>query len=166
MLRPASSGSAASLRERLARGVGVDRRRAGHPGVQREQQIERLGVAHLADDEPVGPHAQRLLDETAQRDLAGALETRLPALQRDEVGRADGELERLLDRDDAVLGRARGDQRAQERRLAGVRGARDEDAPPGRASPSRSSAAAAGATDPRGDEPRRGRGTPAGTCGR
>ncbi len=91
------------LRERLARGVRVDRRRARHAGVQGEQQVERLGVADLADDEAVGPHAQRLLDEAPQRHLAGALEAGLPALQRDEVGCVDGELERLLDRDDPVM---------------------------------------------------------------
>ena len=101
------------LGERLARGVRVDRRRSRYAGVQGEEQVERLGVAHLADDEPVGPHAQRFLHEPAQRDLAGALEARLPALQRDEIGRVDGELEGLLDRDDPVVGRARGDQGAR-----------------------------------------------------
>ena len=164
MLRPASSGSAASFAERLARGVRVDRRRAGHAGVEREQQVERLGVAHLADDEPIGPHAQRLLHEPAERDLAGALEARLPALQRDEVGRVDRELERLLDRDDAVIGRARGDQRAEQRRLSRVRRARDEDAAPVAPSP-RAAARRRRARATRRRRAGRGRGRRAGTCG-
>ena len=58
----------------------------GQPAVERDQQVERLGLAHLADDEPIGPHPQRLLDQPAQRDLAGALEARLAALHRDPVG--------------------------------------------------------------------------------
>ena len=145
---PGQQRQRGQLAERLARGVGVDRRRAGHAGVEREQQVERLGVAHLADDQPVGPHAQRLLHEPPQRDLAGALEARLPALQRDEVGRVDGELERLLDRDDAVLGRARRDERAEERRLPGVRRARDQDAASRRVIARAAGSAAAGATEP------------------
>ena len=75
----------------------------GNARVQGEQQVERLGIADLADDEPIGSHAQRLLDEAAKRHLAGALEARLPTLQRDEVRSIDRELERLLDRHDPLL---------------------------------------------------------------
>ncbi len=103
MLRPASSGSAASLPSASRAEFAWIVAAPGHAGVEREEQVERLGIAHLADDEPVGAHPQRLLHEAAERDLAGALEARLPSLQRDEVGRVDGELERLLDRDDAVI---------------------------------------------------------------
>ena len=54
-------------RERLDPGrhvggrVGVQRAApALVPGVERGQQVDDLGAAHLADDEPVGPHPQRL----------------------------------------------------------------------------------------------------------
>ena len=73
------------LRERVVRAVGVQRAHAGQPAVQGDQQVEGLRLAHLADDQPVGPHPQRLLDEPAQRDLARALEARLAALQRHPV---------------------------------------------------------------------------------
>ncbi|MBP2419692.1 hypothetical protein JOF37_000526 [Microbacterium imperiale] len=52
-------------------------------------------------------------------------------MEGDGVGKVDSELERLLDRDDAVLGRAGSDERAEHSRLARVRGPRDDD----RASP-------------------------------
>ena len=83
---PASSGSVHILvtasRALLAWIVHMP----GSPGVQRDQQVEALLLAHLADDDPVGPHPQRLLDEPAQRDLAGALEAGLAGLHRDHVG--------------------------------------------------------------------------------
>src|SRR6476646_10456816 len=47
--------------EGVARVVGVD---GGHApvvaGVHRLEHVERLGPAALADDDPVGPHAQRV----------------------------------------------------------------------------------------------------------
>jgi hypothetical protein len=33
-------------------------------GVHRLKQVERLRAAHLADDDPVGPHAQTVLDQS------------------------------------------------------------------------------------------------------
>lgn len=45
---------------------------AGHARVQREEQIEGFGVAHLADDELDGAHAQRLFHESAQAHRAGS----------------------------------------------------------------------------------------------
>ena len=128
---PGQERQRGELAESLACRVGVDRRRARHAGVERQQQVERLGVAHLADDEAVGAHAQRFFDEPPQRHLAGAFEAGLSSLQRHEVGRGDGELERLLHRHDAMLRRARRDERAQQRRLARVRRARDQHRPPG-----------------------------------
>jgi hypothetical protein len=85
MLRPASNGSAASFAS-ASRAELHGSSPPGHAGVERQQQVERLRVSHLADDQAVRPHAQRLLDEPPQGDLAGALETRLPALQRDRSG--------------------------------------------------------------------------------
>ena len=110
----------------------MDRRGTGYTRVQSQEQIECFGIPHLADDEPVGAHAQCLLDEPPQRDLTGSFEARLPPLQGDEIRRIDGELEGLLDGDDAVIGRTRRDQCSQEGGLAGVRRSGDEDAATGR----------------------------------
>ena len=59
------------------------------PGVERDQQVDHLGAAELADDEPVGAHAQRLPDELAQPDRAGSLDVRGPGDQPDHVGVVD-----------------------------------------------------------------------------
>ena len=54
-------------RQRVARRVGVDRRqRAVVAGVHRLQHVERLGAAHLADDDAVGAHAQRVDHEQSR----------------------------------------------------------------------------------------------------
>ncbi len=125
---PCQERQSRELREGLTRRVGVDRRRTGHAGVEREEEVERLGVADLTDDESIRPHAQRFFHEATECDLAGALQTRLPALQRDDIRRVDGQFERLLDGDDAVIGRTRGDQCAEQGGLPGVRRTRDQDA--------------------------------------
>ena len=101
----------AHLHHGLAGAVGVQRAHAGQPGVQRDQQVEALLLPHLADDDPGGPHPQRLLDQAAQRDLAGALEVGLAGLHRDDVGQRHPQLEDLLAGDDPLPrrdGRARG----------------------------------------------------------
>ena len=52
--------------ERVARAVGVDGRQAAVvAGVHRLQHVERLGAAHLADDDAIGPHAQRVDHQVA-----------------------------------------------------------------------------------------------------
>ena len=58
-----------STRDKASRGVvGVDRRhRAVVAGVHRLKHVERFAGANLADDDPVGPHAQRVLDQVALR---------------------------------------------------------------------------------------------------
>ena len=73
-------------RERVARRVGVDRRqRALVAGVHRLEHVDRLGAANLADDDAVGPHAQRVPDEVADANLALPLDVRRPRLERDDV---------------------------------------------------------------------------------
>ena len=58
-----------SMRASASRGrVGVHgRQRAVVAGVHRLQHVERLGAADLADDDPVGPHAQRVAHQVADR---------------------------------------------------------------------------------------------------
>jgi hypothetical protein len=51
--------------------------------VQRDEQVEALGLADLANDNSRGPHAQRLLDEPTQWHLTRALKRRLATLHRD-----------------------------------------------------------------------------------
>src|SRR3546814_19565078 len=50
----------------LFRSIGVNR---GHrpvmAGIHRLEHVERLAGAHLAHDDPVGAHAQRVLDQVA-----------------------------------------------------------------------------------------------------
>ena len=59
-------------------------------GVHRREHVDHLGAADLADDEPVGPHPQRLPDQRAQGDLAGALDVGRPRLERRRRGGGRG----------------------------------------------------------------------------
>ena len=93
-----------SMRASASRGrVGVDgRQRALVAGVHRLEHVERLGAADLADDDPVGPHAQRVADELADRDLAVALDVLRARLEAEDVVLVELELGGVLDRDDPV----------------------------------------------------------------
>ena len=75
-------------------------------GVHRLEHVERLGAANLADDDPVGPHAQRVPDEVADRDLALALDVLRPRLEPQDVALIELQLGCVLDRDDPVASRA------------------------------------------------------------
>ena len=95
--RIAASGSATpeSKVERLEPGervggrVGVHRRqRAVVAGVARLQHVERLAAAHLADDEPIGPHAQRGAHELAHAHRARAFGVRRAAPRAGRRGAA------------------------------------------------------------------------------
>ncbi len=78
-----------------------------------------------------GPHPQRLLDQSPQRDLAGALEVGLAGLHRHDVAERDAQLEDLLAGDDPFARRDRGGEAVEQRRLAGLGAAGDEDVEPG-----------------------------------
>ena len=54
-------------------------------GVERLEEVERLRAAHLADDEPVGPHPQRRPDEVPHREGARALGVGRTRLEPDDV---------------------------------------------------------------------------------
>ena len=110
----------ARLDQRLARGVGVQAGHAGQPGVEREQQVEALLGAHLADDQPRRPHPQALLDQAAQPYLAGALQPRLPGLQRHPVGMREPQLEHLLAGHHPLPSGDGGGQAVEQRGLAGL----------------------------------------------
>ena len=95
--------------QRVRGGVRVHRRhRAVVAGVQRLQHVERLGAAHLADDDAVRSHPQRVAHELADRDLAPAFEVRRAALEPHHVVLLQAQLGSVLDRDHPL---ARRDQR-------------------------------------------------------
>jgi hypothetical protein len=56
--------------------------------VQRDEQVQALLLADLADQDAVRPHPQGLLDQAAQLDLAGALQVGLAGLHGDDVRQA------------------------------------------------------------------------------
>ena len=73
-----------------AQGVGRrvrvhGRQRAVVAGVERREQVEGFGAAHLADHDPVGPHAQRVAQQVADRDLTAPLDRRGSALEPNDV---------------------------------------------------------------------------------
>ena len=89
--------------QRVRRRVGVHRRqRAVVAGVERHEHVERLGAAHLAHHDAVGPHAQRVAHELADRHLAAALEVGRPGLEPHHVGLAQPQLGGVLDRHDPL----------------------------------------------------------------
>jgi hypothetical protein len=66
------------------------------PRVERDQEIEALFLAHLADGDARRPHAQGLLQQAPQLDLASAFQVGLTALHRDDVGQRDLQLAQAL----------------------------------------------------------------------
>jgi hypothetical protein len=95
--------------------------------VHRLEHVEGLGSSNLPDDDPVGPHPQRVAYEVANPDLALALDVLRARLEPEDMLLGQLELGRVLDRDDAVAVGDRGGQRVQERCLAGAGAARDQD---------------------------------------
>ena len=91
-------------------------------GVERGQQVDHLAAAHLADDQPVGPHPQRLPDQGADGDRAGALDVGRPRLERDDVrdGRAAARW-RPRPATSRSAGSTSDEQRGEQRGLAGRR---------------------------------------------
>ena len=128
--RSASSTSVSSRDERVGRTVGVDGgQRAVVPGVERLEHVERLRAPDLADDEAVGPHAQRGPHQRAHADPAGTLGIRRPCFEPHHVRLREPQLGRLLDRDDALGGGDRAGERVQQGRLARARASGDEHVP-------------------------------------
>ena len=72
-------------------------------GVHRLDHVERLGASALADDDPVGPHAEGVLDQVGRGDRPLALDVRRPGLQADDVLLLELQLGGVLDRDDPVV---------------------------------------------------------------
>ena len=114
--------------ERIPRGVGMDgRERAFVTGVHRLEHVERLGASDLADDDPVGPHAQGVAHEVADRDLTLSFDVLRPRLEAHYVLLLELELRSVLDRDDPVAAGNGGRHRIEHRRLTGARTTGDQD---------------------------------------
>ena len=108
-------------RDGVARRVGVDRgHRAFMTGVHRLQHVEGFLAAALAEDDAVGPHAQRVLDEFALTDFAFALDVRRPRLHAADMRLLQLQFRGVLDGDQALVFGDEGRQRVEHRRLAGA----------------------------------------------
>ena len=114
-------------RDRLARIVGVDgRHRAFVAGVHGLQHVEGFLAAALAEDDALGPHTQRVLDQLALADFALAFEIGRPRLHARDVRLLQLQLGGVLDGDQALLLRDEGGQRVEHRGLAGAGAAGDD----------------------------------------
>jgi hypothetical protein len=96
-------------------------------GVHGLQHVERLAAAALADDDAIRPHAQRVANQVADRDLAFAFHVRRPRLERHHVRLRQLQLRGVFDRDDALVLGDRGRQHVEQRGLAAARAAGDHD---------------------------------------
>ena len=120
-------------RQRLLGGVRVNRAEAAEmAGVERLQQVERLGAAHLADEDAIGSVSKRRAQQVGdgdrrQRRFLSERHLRATRLEPQQVRLVEMNLGRLLDDDDAVAVRNVRRQRIEQRRLAGAGPARDQD---------------------------------------
>jgi len=94
------------------------------------EHIEHLGAAHLPHDDAVGPHAEAVAHEVALGHLALPLDVRGPRLEPHDVLLLQLQLRRVLDRDDALVGRDEPGQHVEQRRLAAARAPGDQDVEP------------------------------------
>ena len=95
-------------------------------GVHRLQQVERFGSAHLADDDPLGAHAQAVLDQIAHGDLALALEIGRAGFEAHHVRLLQLQLGGVLAGDDALVGVDEAGQAVEQRGLARAGAAGDQ----------------------------------------
>src|SRR4028118_1980789 len=86
---------------RMMRSGGMARARV-RPRVRGGGQVEALRSADLAEDDAIGAHAERVLDEIADRDLALAFEVWRAGFERQPVRLLKPELGRVLDGEHAL----------------------------------------------------------------
>ena len=108
----------------------IVRHRAVMAGVHRLQHVERFFAAALADDDAVGAHTQRVLQQIAHGDLAVAFEVGRARLEPDDMRLLQLQFGRVLDRDDALAAVDHARQRVEQRRLARAGAAGDQDVEP------------------------------------
>ena len=121
-----------SRRERASRGaIGVDRgQRTVVTGIHRLEHVERFAAAALTDDDAIGPHTQRVADQVADADFAGALNVRRARFEPDDVVLVERKLGRVFDGDDAVGVGDVAREDVEEGRLTGTGTAGDDDVEP------------------------------------
>src|SRR6185312_2384375 len=89
--------------EALARAVGVEgTHRTVVAGIHRGEEVETLRAANFAEDDPVRPHTQGVLDQIADGDRALAFEVRWTGFQRQPVRLLQAKLGGVLDRQHAL----------------------------------------------------------------
>ena len=95
-------------------------------GVHRLQHVEGFLAAALAEDDAVGTHAQRVLDEVALLQLAMALDVGRTRLHARDMRLLQLQFGGVLDGDQPLVLGDEGRQRVEHRRLAGAGAARDD----------------------------------------
>ena len=113
--------------QRVARRVGVDRgERSFVPGVHGLQHVQRLRRSHLADDDAVRAHAERVLHEISRDYLAASFRVGRSRLQTHHVLLLHPKLGGVFDRDHALAAGNERAERVEQRRFSGARAAGDE----------------------------------------
>ena len=87
------------------------------PRVHRLQHVESLTAPDLTHDDPVGPHAERVAYEVADRDLTSSLDVRRPRFERHDVRPVQAKLGRVFDSDQPFV---IGDERRQDPEEGGL----------------------------------------------
>ena len=112
--------------------VRVDGSRAAVvTGVEGGQQVDHLRAPHLADDDPVRSHPQRLPHQVADGNLAHPFDIRAARDQLHQVRMSRFQLGGVLHADDAFLRRHLTEDGRQERGLARAGAAGDKERQPG-----------------------------------
>ena len=104
-----------SMRESASRGVlaWTVRQRPVVARVHGLEHVQGLSAADLADDDPVGPHAQRVADELANGDLALAFDVLRSGLESEDVTLVEPELCGVFDRENSFVVRDRRRERVE-----------------------------------------------------
>src|SRR5579875_1799709 len=114
-------------RQRLARRVRVHgAHRTVVAGVHRLQQVKSFRPTHLADDDPIRPHAQAVAHEIAHGHLALAFEVGRPGLQPHHVGLLQLQFGGVFAGDDTLAVVDELGETIEKRRLARARAARNQ----------------------------------------
>jgi hypothetical protein len=87
-------------------------------GVKSCKHIADLGPTALAEDETVGPHPQRLTNQTTKVYTARALQIRLASLEANHMRMRDTKLCDILNDDNAFGGRSMSQKRCEKRRFS------------------------------------------------
>ena len=84
-------------------------------GVHRLQHVERFAAAHLADDDTIRAHTQRVSHQIANGDLPRSLQVRGSCFQREHMRLLQLNFRRVLDGHDALVIRDVGGKNVQQR---------------------------------------------------